>query len=74
MDRETVIRAQAGDQEAFTRLAAGLTPTFLATAHRILRDIFLAEDATQRAMLTSLLHGGAANPALGASHWRAWAW
>jgi RNA polymerase sigma-70 factor (ECF subfamily) len=51
MDRETVIRAQAGDQEAFTRLAGGLTPTFLATAHRILRDIGLAEDATQRAML-----------------------
>ena len=51
MDRETVIRAQAGDQEAFTRLAGELTPTFLATAHRILRDIFLAEDATQRAML-----------------------
>jgi RNA polymerase sigma-70 factor (ECF subfamily) len=51
MDRETVIRAQAGDQEAFTRLAGGLTPNFLATAHRILRDIFLAEDATQRAML-----------------------
>lgn len=51
MDRETVIRAQAGDQDAFTRLAAGLTPTFLATAHRILRDIFVAEDATQRAML-----------------------
>jgi RNA polymerase sigma-70 factor (ECF subfamily) len=51
MDRETVIRAQAGDQEAFTRLAGGLTPMFLSTAHRILRDIFLAEDATQRAML-----------------------
>ena len=51
MDRETVIRAQAGDQEAFTRLASRLTPTFLATAHRILRDLFLAEDATQRAML-----------------------
>jgi RNA polymerase sigma-70 factor (ECF subfamily) len=51
MDRETVIRAQAGDQEAFARLAAMLTPSFLSTAHRILRDIALAEDATQRAMV-----------------------
>ncbi|HEX7173552.1 MAG TPA: sigma-70 family RNA polymerase sigma factor [Candidatus Limnocylindria bacterium] len=52
MDRETVIRAQAGDQEAFARLARALTPSFLSTAHRILRDIGLAEDATQRAMLS----------------------
>ena len=51
MDRETVIRAQAGDQEAFARLAAMLTPPFLSTAHRMLRDIGLAEDATQRAMM-----------------------
>ena len=51
MDRETVIRAQAGDQEAFTRLAAALTPGMLSSAHRILRDIGAAEDATQRAML-----------------------
>jgi RNA polymerase sigma factor (sigma-70 family) len=51
MDREIVIRAQAGDREAFTRLAGTLTPSFLATAHRILRDIGLAEDATQRAMI-----------------------
>ena len=51
MDREIVIRAQAGDREAFTRLAGTLTPSFLATAHRILRDISLAEDATQRAMI-----------------------
>lgn len=52
MDRETVIRAQAGDQEAFVRLAGALTPSFLSTAHRILRDIGMAEDATQQAMLS----------------------
>lgn len=46
-----MIRAQAGDQEAFTRLANELAPSHLSTAHRILRDIVMAEDATQRAML-----------------------
>lgn len=52
MDTELVIRAQHGDREAFTRLAGPLTASFLAIAHRILRDTELAEDATQHALLT----------------------
>lgn len=52
MDTELVIRAQGGDREAFTRLAGAVTASFLAIAHRILRDVELAEDATQQALLT----------------------
>ena len=51
MDTELVVRAQDGDKEAFTRLAGELTAPFLSTAHRILRDMTLAEDATQQALL-----------------------
>jgi RNA polymerase sigma-70 factor (ECF subfamily) len=52
MDVDLVRRAQRGDREAFTRLAGALTPAFLSIAHRILRDIQLAEDATQQALLS----------------------
>jgi RNA polymerase sigma-70 factor (ECF subfamily) len=52
MDIELVNRARRGDREAFTRVAEAITPPFLSTAHRILRDISLAEDATQRAMMS----------------------
>ncbi len=51
MDSELVIRAQQGDREAFTRLAAELTAPLLSVAHRILRDTELAEDAAQQALL-----------------------
>ena len=51
MDRKLVIRAQQGDREAFTRLAAELTAPLLSVAHRILRDTELAEDAAQQALL-----------------------
>jgi RNA polymerase sigma-70 factor (ECF subfamily) len=51
MDTNLVIRAQRGDKEAFTRLADGLSAPFLSTAHRILRDLTMAEDATQQALL-----------------------
>ena len=51
MELDLVTRAQQGDREAFTRLAAAMTPSFLSIAHRILRDVSLAEDATQLAML-----------------------
>ena len=50
MDTETVKRAQAGDEEAFAELAAAIADRFLATSHRILSDIDLAEDATQQAL------------------------
>jgi len=52
MDTELVIRAQHGDEEAFTSLAVAVGDRLHAVAHRILRDIDLAEDATQQALLT----------------------
>jgi RNA polymerase sigma-70 factor (ECF subfamily) len=52
MDVDLVVRAQRGDADAFTRLASDATPRFLGIAHRILRDIDVAEDATQRALLS----------------------
>jgi RNA polymerase sigma-70 factor (ECF subfamily) len=51
MDTELVIRAQHGDEEAFTSLAVAVGDRLHAVAHRILRDIDLAEDATQQALL-----------------------
>ena len=51
MDTELVARAQRGDREAFALLASGVADRFLAVARRILRDIDLAEDATQQALL-----------------------
>lgn len=51
MDEDLVIRAQRGDREAFGLLAAQVADRFLAVARRILRDIDLAEDATQQALL-----------------------
>jgi RNA polymerase sigma-70 factor (ECF subfamily) len=52
MDTDLVRLAQAGDKEAFTSLAAARADRFLATSHRILGDINLAEDATQQALLS----------------------
>jgi RNA polymerase sigma-70 factor (ECF subfamily) len=51
MDTELVIRAQHGDEAAFTSLAVAVGDRLHAVAHRILRDIDLAEDATQQALL-----------------------
>ena len=51
MDTELVIRAQRGDEGAFTSLAVAAGDRLHAVAHRILRDIDLAEDATQQALL-----------------------
>jgi RNA polymerase sigma-70 factor (ECF subfamily) len=52
MDTDLVVRAQRGDKEAYTLLASGLADRYLAVARRILRDIDLAEDATQQALLS----------------------
>jgi RNA polymerase sigma-70 factor (ECF subfamily) len=52
MDTDLVVRAQRGDKEAYAALASGIADRFLAVARRILRDIDLAEDATQQALLT----------------------
>ena len=52
MDTELVTRAQRGDEEAFASLAVAAGDRLHAVAHRILRDIDLAEDATQQALLS----------------------
>src|SRR3972149_6738468 len=52
MDPDLVIQAQGGDEEAFASLAVAAGDRLHAVAHRILRDIDLAEDATQQALLT----------------------
>ena len=51
MDTELVVRAQHGDKDAYALLAAGMADRFLAVARRILRDLDLAQDATQQALL-----------------------
>ena len=52
MDTELVIAAQRGDEGAFASLALATGGRLNAVAHRILRDLDLAEDATQQALLT----------------------
>jgi RNA polymerase sigma-70 factor (ECF subfamily) len=52
MDTNLVIRAQRGDRGAYALLATEIADRFLAVARRILRDLDLAEDATQQALLT----------------------
>ncbi len=51
MDTDLVMRAQGGDRAAFGLLAADIATRFLAVSRRILRDIDLAEDATQQALV-----------------------
>jgi len=53
MDADLVLRAQRGDRAAFALLAAELATRFLSVARRILRDLDLAEDATQRALVAT---------------------
>jgi RNA polymerase sigma-70 factor (ECF subfamily) len=51
VNTDLVVRAQRGDREAYAVLATGVADRFLAVARRILRDIDLAEDATQQALV-----------------------
>jgi DNA-directed RNA polymerase specialized sigma24 family protein len=51
MDTDLVIRAQRGDTGAYALVATEIADRFLAVSRRILRDIDLAEDATQQALL-----------------------
>ena len=53
VDVDLVIRAQRGDREAYALLATSMAARFLGVARRILRDLDLAEDATQQALLTA---------------------
>src|SRR4051794_12366191 len=52
MDTELVIRAQHGDEQAFASLAVAIGDRLHAVAQRVLRDVDLAEDATQQALLS----------------------
>ena len=52
MDAELIRRAQGGDEEAFASLAVAIGNRLHAVSHRILRDVDLAEDATQQALLS----------------------
>jgi RNA polymerase sigma factor (sigma-70 family) len=51
MDADVVVRAQRGDKGAYALLAGDVADRFLAVSRRILRDMDLAEDATQQALL-----------------------
>ena len=51
MDRELIVRVQAGDQRAFDALTLVDYPRLYRVAHGILRDRSHAEDATQQAYL-----------------------
>jgi RNA polymerase sigma-70 factor (ECF subfamily) len=51
MDSHLVVRAQAGDKDAFSRLAAKCAGRLHSVAFNVLRDRGLAEDATQQALL-----------------------
>jgi RNA polymerase sigma-70 factor (ECF subfamily) len=52
MEHDLVVRAQRGDKGAYALLATQFADRFLAVARRILRDLDLAEDATQQALLS----------------------
>jgi RNA polymerase sigma-70 factor, ECF subfamily len=51
VDTDLVIKAQRGDKGAYALVATEIADRYLAVARRILRDIDLAEDATQQALL-----------------------
>ena len=51
MDTDLVVRAQRGDKGAYALIATEAAGRFLTVARGILRDIDLAEDATQQALL-----------------------
>ena len=52
MDTDLVVRAQRGDKAAYAVIATEIADRHLAVARRILRDLDLAEDATQQALLS----------------------
>ena len=51
MDTDLVVRAQHGDKGAYALVATEIAGRFRTVARRILRDMDLAEDATQQALL-----------------------
>jgi RNA polymerase sigma-70 factor (ECF subfamily) len=55
VQRDLVVRAKAGDHDAFSTLAAGSIGRLLATARLILRDDDRAQDAVQDALVRAWL-------------------
>jgi RNA polymerase sigma factor (sigma-70 family) len=55
MQRDLVIRAQGGDHDAFSALATEVIGRLHATARLILRDVELADDAVQDALIAAWL-------------------
>ena len=53
MDDELVVRAREGDEAAFALLANRMAHRLHGVAYRVLRDVALAEDAVQLALLRS---------------------
>ena len=53
MDRTLIEAARSGDEEAFASIARGSVDRLYAVAHRILRDVGLAEDAVQQTLVTA---------------------
>jgi RNA polymerase sigma-70 factor (ECF subfamily) len=53
MDRSLVMAARSGNEEAFAALARGSADRLFAIAYRILRDLDLADDAVQNALVTA---------------------
>lgn len=51
MDQQLVVRVQGGDQRAFEAMVVADQPRLYRLAYGILRDLQLAEDATQQALL-----------------------
>jgi len=51
VEQDLVTRAQRGDEGAFAEIAYAISDRLFTVAHRILRDIDLAEDATQQALV-----------------------
>lgn len=52
MDTDLVHSAMRGDERAFTEIVNDVADRFLGVARRILRDVTLAEDAVQQALLS----------------------
>jgi RNA polymerase sigma-70 factor (ECF subfamily) len=52
MDTALVTRAQQGDQQAFACIASGIAVRLRKVAYGVLRDMDLAEDAAQQAIVT----------------------
>jgi len=53
VDRVLVERARSGDRDAFASLVHQVSDSLFAVAYRILRDVGLAEDALQNALVSS---------------------